>query len=410
MRRLDWNHKIRCRSTRQSQCQRECQSQCQRECQSQCQRECQSHCQSQCKCQCQSQNQNQNQNQNQRQNLPSLRRRQRRLGCLRKPAIRPPTRVFLPTRRVKRKRAESPSDDRADTAVPTPTAKSSDTLPAGAGTSNNSAPVQASKSLQTMTRNHVRWTRDFPKISASALEQITSHRHANMFAHPIRERDAPGYHNIVRGPMDLKSIRAAITHGNRAAKQAVANLPNGDPGTSMVWLRKSEDLVPPRGIINITHLDQALTQMFSNAIMYNQDPNRGPGPSFLEELEEPTDDGADASTTAASGGGAASSVLGYKVDENAVVNDTIAMHLEVEKLLENIREAEKQRAAPPPPPVDDEDDKGHYDTNGDTKADHADVETDRAEREGTDATEGETPSGAIASNTGTTKRRRIARG
>ncbi|KAH8842495.1 hypothetical protein MCOR01_006401 [Pyricularia oryzae] len=322
----------------------------------------------------------------------------------------PDTPSSQPTRRVKRKRAESPSDDRADTAVPTPTAKSSDTLPAGAGTSNNSAPVQASKSLQTMTRNHVRWTRDFPKISASALEQITSHRHANMFAHPIRERDAPGYHNIVRGPMDLKSIRAAITHGNRAAKQAVANLPNGDPGTSMVWLRKSEDLVPPRGIINITHLDQALTQMFSNAIMYNQDPNRGPGPSFLEELEEPTDDGADASTTAASGGGAASSVLGYKVDENAVVNDTIAMHLEVEKLLENIREAEKQRAAPPPPPVDDEDDKGHYDTNGDTKADHADVETDRAEREGTDATEGETPSGAIASNTGTTKRRRIARG
>lgn len=164
------------------------------------------------------------------------------------------------------------------------------------------------------------------------------HRDANLFAHQIRERDAPGYRGIVLQPQDLKSIRAAINHGNRTAAAAAASLPGGDPGTSSVWLPISEELVPPRGIINSAQLDRELAHMFSNAIMYNPDPNRGPGPSFMRSDEEvDAEDGED------------DTVLGYKVDENRIVNDARAMFVEVQKLLSDMRNAEIQRGAPPPP-------------------------------------------------------------
>ena len=187
---------------------------------------------------------------------------------------------------------------------------------------------------------HVLWTRSFNKVSHSAMEQIIGHRSANMFASQIRERDAPGYRSIVLRPQDLKSIRAAINHGNKAATAAAAALPDGDPGTSSVWLPISEELVPPRGIINSAQLDRELAHMFSNAIMYNPDPNRGPGPAFMRELPEDEEEGAD---------GAATDALGYKVDENGVVNDARSMFVEVQKLINDLRGAEIQRGAPPAP-------------------------------------------------------------
>jgi hypothetical protein len=185
---------------------------------------------------------------------------------------------------------------------------------------------------------HVLWTRSFNKVSHSAMEQIIGHRDASLFAHQIRERDAPGYSSIVLQPQDLKSIRAAINHGNRTAAAAAASLPDGDPGTSSVWLPISEELVPPKGIINSAQLDRELAHMFSNAIMYNPDPNRGPGPYFMRSDEEvDAEDGEDGP------------VLGYKVDENGIVNNARAMFVEVQKLLADMRNAEIQRGAPPPP-------------------------------------------------------------
>lgn len=185
---------------------------------------------------------------------------------------------------------------------------------------------------------HVLWTRAFNKVSHSAMEQIIGHRDASLFAHQIRERDAPGYSSIVLQPQDLKSIRAAINHGNRTAAAAAAALPDGDPGTSSVWLPISEELVPPKGIINSAQLDRELAHMFSNAIMYNPDPNRGPGPYFMRSDEEvDAEDGEDGP------------VLGYKVDENGIVNNARAMFVEVQKLLADMRNAEIQRGAPPPP-------------------------------------------------------------
>lgn len=175
---------------------------------------------------------------------------------------------------------------------------------------------------------HVQWTRGFQKVSASALDQIGSHRHANMFANPIRERDAPNYSGIVLQPQNIMSIKKAITHGNRIATQTAASLPGGDPGTPVVLLPISEDLVPPKGIINSAQLERELVHMFCNAVMYNPDPDRGPGPGFMKRQQ-----GGDDS-------------LGYQMDEFGVVRSTRDMFVEVEKLLTDLRNAESQRGVP----------------------------------------------------------------
>ncbi|KAL1892697.1 hypothetical protein Cpir12675_004429 [Ceratocystis pirilliformis] len=192
--------------------------------------------------------------------------------------------------------------------------------------------------VQVGPPTHVRWTRGFPRVSASVLDQIGSHRDANMFANPIREKDAPNYSTIVLQAVDIASIKKAISHGNKIAIQAAAALPDGDPGTALVDLPISEDLVPPRGIINSEQLERSLVHMFCNAVMYNPDPDRGPGPAFL---------------AGANHGGNGSENIGYQVDEFGVVNDTRNMFLEVDKLMAELRGAEMQRngGSLQPPPV-----------------------------------------------------------
>ncbi|KAF5248302.1 hypothetical protein FAUST_353 [Fusarium austroamericanum] len=179
--------------------------------------------------------------------------------------------------------------------------------------------------------SQVLWTRGFTKVSSSALDQISSHRDANMFATRLREKDAPNYRQIVLQPQDITSIRSAIKHGNKAAVQAAANLPGGDPSTAHVWLPMSEELVPPKGIINSAQLERELVHMFCNAIMYNADPDRGPGPAFMKRSQEEEEE-----------------IVGYRLDENGVVKNTRSMFVEVEKLLGDLRSAEKERSAPPP--------------------------------------------------------------
>lgn len=95
--------------------------------------------------------------------------------------------------------------------------------------------------------------------------------------------------------------------------------------------------------------------MFCNAIMYNADPDRGPGEGFIKRDEDEEEE-----------------VVGYRLDENGVVKNTRSMFVEVEKLLGDLRSAEKERSAPPPSvnrpasvatpvddtPVEDDDDGG----------------------------------------------------
>ncbi|CAK7222091.1 hypothetical protein SBRCBS47491_004752 [Sporothrix bragantina] len=239
---------------------------------------------------------------------------------------------------------------------------------------------------------HVLWMRGFPKISASALDQISSHRHANMFAHKIRDRDAPGYGSIVRHPVDLKSIRMAITQGNKAASAASAAL--GESEGNSVWLPISADLVPPRGIINSSQLECELVHMFANAVMYNPDSHRGVGPAFLVEDDVADDD--DPSSNA--NPDTSSSNVRYQVDEDGVVNDTRAMYVEVEKLLSEMRSAERQRGMPPPPSGAKGLDLRLEETEA-ADGGHGDDEDTKEAKEDEDADEG-----------GTSKRRRITRG
>lgn len=243
--------------------------------------------------------------------------------------------------------------------------------------------------------NIVLWTRHFNKVSGSAMEQIVHHRSANMFAQPIREKDAPGYNKVIKQPQDLKSIRAAINQGNRVAAQVAASLPGGDPGTSC-WLPRTDDLLPPKIIINSGQLDRELAHMFANAIMYNPDPFHGPGPAFSAQADNPE---------GPEGGTHQDIVLGYKVDEFGVVNDARAMFLEVEKLLSELRSAEKRNAPP----------RGHMDgvatgtstrqasvtANGDSIKDDG-VATSFEDQDEQNATETE-------NNDGRNKRRRTGR-
>ncbi|KAI1438599.1 hypothetical protein GGR50DRAFT_638783 [Xylaria sp. CBS 124048] len=206
----------------------------------------------------------------------------------------------------------------------------------GASETPKDTPTEASSSTNKRKRQdspltrgpptpatHVLWTRAFHKISTTALDQIIGHRYANMFANPIKPRLAPGYHDIILQPQDLKRIQKAISAGSKAAAAAVANMPDVEPNAPSIWLPISIELVPPRGIINVAQLERELIHMFANAIMYNPDPQRGLGPSFLRNYQSNSEEGED--------------LRGYEFDENGVVKETRNMFAEVEKLLGDLR-------------------------------------------------------------------------
>jgi bromodomain-containing protein 8 len=43
--------------------------------------------------------------------------------------------------------------------------------------------------------------------------QISQHRNGNIFHNPIKTSEAPDYHDIVKRPIDLKTIKAKIKDG-----------------------------------------------------------------------------------------------------------------------------------------------------------------------------------------------------
>ncbi|KAF4550146.1 Hypothetical protein D9617_18g033370 [Elsinoe fawcettii] len=123
-------------------------------------------------------------------------------------------------------------------------------------------------------------TRNFSRLSAVILNEISAHRHAGPFQKPVTEREAEGYNEIIKRPQDLKSIKAAITAGAKAvnaavaAKEAEAEEDEGEDATgqstgSTIMLPKSEDLIPPKGIVNSAQLEKEVMRMFANAVMFN---------------------------------------------------------------------------------------------------------------------------------------------
>lgn len=47
--------------------------------------------------------------------------------------------------------------------------------------------------------------------------QISQHRNGNIFHNPIKKSEAPDYYDIVKRPMDLKTIKARIREGQIAS-------------------------------------------------------------------------------------------------------------------------------------------------------------------------------------------------
>jgi hypothetical protein len=55
-------------------------------------------------------------------------------------------------------------------------------------------------------KRHKTWQR----LVLMRLEEIGNHRFASVFQNPIKDQDAPGYYNIVKQPMDLKTIKKRL--------------------------------------------------------------------------------------------------------------------------------------------------------------------------------------------------------
>lgn len=155
-----------------------------------------------------------------------------------------------------------------------------------------------------------------------------------MFARPLTERDAPGYKDLIYRPQDLKSIKTAITAGNRALIAANSS------GENNVELPASPDIVPPKGIVNSAQLEKELMRMFANAIMFNPDLKRGVGAWFEnkgarhiarriedDEADELGDDHEEEREE-------------EQQEDGGVVGDTREMYEAVERSVENWRAAE----------------------------------------------------------------------
>lgn len=188
------------------------------------------------------------------------------------------------------------------------------------------------------TSRYVVCTRGFHRTAAPILNDVTTHKLASIFAKPLGEREAPGYHDLIYRPQDLKSIKSAVHQGSKAVAAATeaASTPAGDgespapvSGTptknNLLMLQKSEDILPPKGIVNSAQLEKEFIRMFANAIMFNPIPERGFGPGFPMI----SDRGSRESTQLSDG------------DEGGIIKDSQDMFKDVEQEVTRWRAAER---------------------------------------------------------------------
>jgi Bromodomain len=186
-------------------------------------------------------------------------------------------------------------------------------------------------------------TRNFARTSATIMNDIGQHKYASIFSSPVKEKDAPGYKDLIYRPQDLKSIKSAIAAGGKAVAAAIGavsvsggtpteNSPSPGPvGTAAakntsLWIPISQEVVPPRGIINSAQLEKELMRMFANAVMFNPGPDRGFGPAFKEKAESGQEEDEDTAEEDEDGG---------------VVKDTREMFAVVERAVTDWRAAER---------------------------------------------------------------------
>ncbi|KAL4879178.1 hypothetical protein BJY04DRAFT_220540 [Aspergillus karnatakaensis] len=180
--------------------------------------------------------------------------------------------------------------------------------------------------------------RNFPRTGAPIMNDVTMHKYASIFAKPLAERDAPGYPDLVYRPQDLKSIKSSIHQGSKALAAATeaANTPVADgespvPGgtpskNGVLMLQKTEDIIPPKAIVNSAQLEKELIRMFANAVMFNPVPQRGFGPHFPMEVD----------------GGDGTRSYAPEPDEGGIIKDTLEMFEDVEKAVTRWRAAERR--------------------------------------------------------------------
>jgi bromodomain-containing protein 8 len=53
----------------------------------------------------------------------------------------------------------------------------------------------------------------FQNVIGMLHSTISQHRYGNIFHHPIKKTEAPDYNDIVKRPMDLKTIKARVKDG-----------------------------------------------------------------------------------------------------------------------------------------------------------------------------------------------------
>jgi hypothetical protein len=112
--------------------------------------------------------------------------------------------------------------------------------------------------------------RNFHRTCGVILDEITSHKHASMFAEAVKAKKAEGYYDIVKRPTDLSAIKKALANGAKYVN-SVAETPIGSPGGAgaTIELPISNDVVPPKAIVNPAQLEKELMRMFVNAMMFN---------------------------------------------------------------------------------------------------------------------------------------------
>lgn len=182
-------------------------------------------------------------------------------------------------------------------------------------------------------------TRNFTRTGAPIMNDVAAHKHASIFAKPLTEREAPGYRDLIYRPQDLKSIKSALSQGNKAvaaATEAVSTVPEGEspnpatgtPSKNTAWLAKTPELIPPKAIVNSSQLEKELIRMFANAVMFNPAPDseRGFGPFF--EMRKPNES-------------RPRSHHPWELDEGGITRDTREMCDDVEKAVTKWRAAER---------------------------------------------------------------------
>ncbi|OQD81662.1 hypothetical protein PENANT_c026G04741 [Penicillium antarcticum] len=188
------------------------------------------------------------------------------------------------------------------------------------------------------TTQYVMATRNFHRTAAPIMNDVSTHKLASIFSKPIGERDAPGYHDLIYRPQDLKSIKSAVHQGSKAVATAAESVstpagdgespaPGGTPSSKngVLVLQKNEDFVPPKGIVNSAQLEKEFIRIFANAIMFNPIPQRGFGPAFPMTSDR---------------GSRESTQMGDS-DEGGIIHDSLEMFGDVEQAVTRWRAAER---------------------------------------------------------------------